>query len=816
MQKWIKITIGITFTFLVLLIVSGIIFYNILNSSLPEYEGEISNSEISADVQIYRDSMAIPYIIAKTEEDAAFALGYVHAQDRLFVMDIIRRAGEGRLSEVMGEKSVPFDKMFRTVGLRRIVDKNIKNINAKSLSLLKAYAKGVNLFIRNAEGNYPAEFDVLGYDPEEWKPEHSLLVGRMMAWELNISWWIDFTFTSLVQKFGEEKILEILPDYPENSKLILPVEIKNYPAINKSVVEVDEQFREFMRMSGTHLGSNNWVVNGKKSASGLPIIANDTHLHFSAPSRWYAAVIRGGEWKAEGFTIPGAPAVVIGKNQNISWGVTNIMLDDADFYVEKLDSAQKKYLLNGEWKSLNIFKDTIKVKNSKEIVFEIKSTHRGPIVSDIHPFSVLYPNSKSSAVVSMKWLGYDYSNELNTFYLINKAKNWSEFKAAFKDYGLPGQNFVYGDKLGNIGYLFGGKLPIRNSVNPTFIYDGTTDRYDWKGIVPINELPSVFNPPTNFLATANNKLVKDFKYHISNIWEPSSRSERINTLLSSKEKHSVEDYMRYQLDITSPYAEKIVRYILNAFEGIKVVDENLNSTLQIFKQWDYEMNEFSQVPTIYAMFLNYFLKNTLLDEMGKDIFNEYVLVANVPYRTMLKILADSLNSWYDDTSTPKIETKNEIIRKSLSDALSDLENNFGKDVKYWQWGSLHKATFKHSFSGASSLLNKFIDIGPFSIGGDGTTLFNTEYPFNEGIKAFPLFDHEQFDNHLGPTMRYIFDFAKPDEFYMILTTGQSGNVMSEHYRDMSEMWLRGNYVTVRTDDQSIKSGKNKLFRIVKR
>ena len=492
------------------------------------------------------------------------------------------------------------------------------------------------------------------------------------------------------------------------------------------------------------------------------------------------------------------------------------MLDDADFYVEKLDSAQKKYLFNGEWKSLNIFKDTLKVKNAKEIVFEIKSTHRGPIVSDIHPFSVLYPNSKSSAVVSMRWLGTDFSNELNTFYLINKAKNWNEFRAAFKDYGLPGQNFVYGDKSGNIGYVFGGKLPIRNSANPTFIYDGTTDKYDWKGIVPMNELPTVFNPSTNFLATANNKLVKNFKYHISNIWEPSSRSERINTLLTSKEKHSVGDYKKYQMDITSPYAEKIIKRILDSFEGVKVVDANLNSALQMFRQWNYEMNEFSQVPTIYAMFLKYFLQNTLLDEMGKDLLNEYVLVANVPYRTVLKIFADSSNSWFDNVSTPKVESKNDIIRKSLADALGDLENNVSKEVKDWQWGNVHKATFKHAFSGASSLLDKFINVGPFSLGGDGTTLFNTEYGFSEGIKSYPLFDHGQFDNILGPTMRYIFDFSKPDEFYMILTTGQSGNIMSEHYRDMSEMWLRGNYVIVRIDDQSIKSNKNKLFRILKR
>lgn len=816
MQRWIKITIGVTSTLVLLLIVSGIVFYNILNSSLPKYEGEINNSEISADIQIYRDSMAIPYIIAKTEEDAAFALGYVHAQDRLFTMDLIRKAGQGRLAEIFGAASLPFDKMFRTVGLKRIVDENYKKMNPASLRLINSYAKGVNFFIKNAEGKYPVEFDVLGYDPEEWKPEDCLIVGRMMAWELNISWWIDFTFSALVQKFGEQKILEILPDYPENSTLVLPLGIKNYPNISRSLVEVDRHFREFMGMSGTHLGSNNWVVNGKKSSTGFPIIANDTHLHFSAPSRWYAAVIRGGDWKVDGFTLPGAPVVVVGKNENISWGITNIMLDDADFYIEELDSTQKKYLFNGDWKNLETTKDTIKVKNEKPFVFEIRTTHRGPIISDIHPFSVLYPESKSSATISMRWTGSDFSDELYALYSINKSKDWNEFKSAFQYYGLPGQNFVYADISGNIGYMFGGKLPIRSSISPTFICDGTTDKYDWKGFVPFNEIPSILNPSANYIATANNKVVSDFKYHISNIWEPSSRSERIHKLLTDKEKHSVQDYEKYQNDITSPYAQKIIPHILNAFEGVKIVDANLSSALQMFMQWDFDMNEFSQVPAIYAMFLKYFLQNTLLDEMGKDLFNEFVIVANVPYRTTLKLLADSTNSWFDNVATPKIEEKIDIIRKSLSDALGELENEYGKEAKNWQWGRMHKVVFKHSFSGASTLLDKFINIGPFSVGGDGTTLFNTEYPFNEGIKSYSLFNHKQFDNILGPTMRYIFDFSKPYQFQMILTTGQSGNIMSDHYKDMAELWLRGKYITVRTDEQSMKNDKNELFKILKK
>lgn len=812
MPKWLKISIGITVSFIVIIVVGGAIFYHMLRVSLPVYNGEIETNSINGNVIIYRDSMAIPYIVAKNEDDAAFALGYVHAQERLFTMDLIRRAGEGRLSEIFGSSTLPFDEMFRTIGIKRTVDNILKKTDPKVINLLQSYSNGVNKYIKDAKGKYPVEFDVLGYNPYKWTPEDCLIIGRMMAWELNISWWSDITFTHLIQKFGEEKVKEILPNYPENAPVIVPPEIKKYSMIDNSFIKTDQEFREFTGMSGTHIGSNNWVVNGKMSVSGKPLIANDTHLHFSAPDKWFAVVIRSNNWNAEGFTLPGIPAIVIGKNKNISWTVTNIMLDDADFYIEKLDSTGKNYYYNGHWEKLKIFPDTIKVKDSSDVVIKIASTGHGPIISGIHPYNILYPGNKfKQTTISMNWLGNYYSDEMYSFYRINRAKNWNEFKEALSTYSVPGQNFVYADKDGNIGYVFGGRIPVRENNSMSFIYDGTTDKYNWKGFVRQSELPAFLNPKQDYIATANNKTEKNFKYHISNVWEPSSRIERIEELLTGKKKHSVSDYEKYQMDFISPYAEKITKYILNAFKGIEITDKNLQLTLELFKEWNYKFNEYSQVPAIYAVFFNHLLKNIYYDEMGHDLYNEFVFFANVPYNSVLKVLNDSTNSWIDDINTPQIETKNDIIRKSLADALTELESNYGKDLKIWQWGRMHQVIFKHPFSGVSSLIDKYIDIGPFEIGGDGTTIFNTEYPFYESIKQIPQFKHKKFENILGPSMRYIFDFAKPNQFYMILTTGESGNVLSDHYRDMTRMWLTGKYILVKTDSASIKNSKYKLI-----
>jgi penicillin amidase len=816
MKGWKKVTIAISVTIVTLFISIAVISYLLLRKSLPDYDAEYFVDGLIEEVKVYRDENAIPMIIANSDLDAVFAMGYIHAQERLFQMDFARRAGEGRLSEIFGSKTVLFDRMFRTIGIYKHVCENYNRLNPLSKRILEAYTKGVNEFIKKSKGNYPIEFDLLGYDPYEWKPEHSLVIGKLMGWELNVSWWSDIAFANLIQKLGVEKTKELLPNYPQNAPTIIPSSYQSLAEISTNFIELDRNFRKFTGFVGTHIGSNNWVVDGSKSISGKPIIANDPHLAFTLPGKWFFVLIRSAKWNVDGFTIPGLPAVVIGKNQNISWVLTNVMADDADFYIEKFDESRNKYFFNNQWKDLSITIDSFAVKDSANCIFEIRKTHRGPVVSEIHPYNLLYPvDGRIKSNISMRWTGLEFSDELFAIQSINRAKNWNEFKNGLKHFTLPGQNFVYADDIGNIGYVCAARLPLRSNASPTLVYDGTTDQYDWKGFVHYEEMPKLFNPPQHFIASANNKTVESFKYHISNVWEPSSRIERINDLLKSKKIHSSSDFKNYQTDFVSPYAKKIIPHIIKAFESTKISDENLKVSLQLLLNWNFELNAKSQVPSIYTHFLFHFLKNTFQDELGKEQLKEYVFLANIPYRKIIEILEGNPKAFFDNVETDQVEDKDDIIRKSLVDAITDLENKRGKNIADWQWGNFHKINFKHVFSDINPLLDKLINVGPFEIGGDGTTLFNTEYTFQELFeetrdKSKP-YRSEPYENKLGPSMRYIFDFGAPNYLDFILPNGQSGHFMSEHYSDMTEKWLNGEYIRVPLEkNEFIKYSENLL------
>lgn len=803
MNNWVKIIFG-TITAIIILIAAFIFgSYYMLERSLPVYSGSKKVNNLNEKVSIYRDEFAIPYVFAESKSDLYFALGYLHAQERLFQMDLSRRAGQGKLSEVIGRKAIPFDKMFRTLELAKIAKQHYNNFDDETKSILTSYANGVNEFINKSEEKFTIEFDVLGYKPNLWKPEHSVLIAKLMAWELNISWWSDITFTHLIQKLGLEKVKEIMPNFDENGPTIIPSGIEKFADVPLDLIKVDKDFRNLMGSSGTHIGSNNWVVNATKSESGKPIIANDPHLSFSSPGKWYVVVLRTPELNVEGFTLPGVPGVVIGKNKNISWVLTNVMADDADFYIEKLDSSRSTYFFNNEWHNLDITEDTILVKDSTEVIFNIRKNHRGPIISDIHPYDVLFSNDKEkSADISMRWTALEQSNEIIAMSEINAASNWKDFQSALKNFEAPGQNFVYADKEGNIGYVAGVKLPRRKTTSPSFVYDGTTDENDWIGYVPYSENPMMYNPQQGFIASANNKTIENYPYHISNIWEPDSRIKRITELLTTKEKHSSADFKKYQMDFYSDYAKDIVPHILNVFENYSHENHNLKTALIILSQWDFYFQAKSQVPTIYSVFYQYLLKNIFMDEMGENLFNEYIFVANIPYRVVRKMLNDNNSTWFDDVTTDKIEVRDDIIKKSLLETITYLEKEFG-DIEHWQWGKIHKVKFKHFFHGKSKLLDMVLDVGPFEIGGDGTTIFNTEYSFTK-----------PYENNLGPSMRYIFDFADSNNFEIILPTGQSGNFYSKHYKDMSKMWLEGKYIKINTDENAIKNSDYNLLQLL--
>ncbi len=483
MPRLTKLLIGLGGTLIVLLIAGFFIFRWIITKSYPTTEGTIALAGLQHPVEIRRNAFGVPTVTAQTEHDLFFAEGYLHAQDRLWQMDLIRRAGEGRLSEVLGSSALPYDRLFRTIGIARIARRIEEHLSPVSRRTLEAYSAGVNACIERHRGRFPIEFDILNYTPEPWKPEHSLIVARMMAWELNISWYVDLTLGALVDRLGEARAAEVFPGYPENAPVIVPKEIgrRSLAEGGAAMLEIDQSFRKFFGIEGTHIGSNAWAVAPFRSETGAALLANDPHLGLSLPAKWYEIHLAGGGFNVAGVSLPGAPFVIIGHNRAIAWGMTNLMADDADFYIEKTDSAHAgEYLFRNAWHPFEEIQDTIRVRDSASVPILIRSTLHGPVVNSLN---VAAPTTDLNPV-TLRWTGADVSDEIDAFYRINRAKNWEEFKAGVREFAVPGQNFVYADSAGHIGYVPGVRLPIRASQNPSLPLPG------WTGTRKLISLPS--------------------------------------------------------------------------------------------------------------------------------------------------------------------------------------------------------------------------------------------------------------------------------------------------------------------------------------
>lgn len=793
-----KIIVGVIFSLVLIAIVIFVALRYLVKKSFPEYDGTVTAAQLHHTVTIYRDEYGVPHIFAQDEYDLFFSQGYVHAQDRLWQMDIARRAGEGRLSEVLGTATLKFDKMLRTIGFKQIAQRLENHISPKSKMVLQAYADGVNEFIRTHKGKYPIEFDMLNYEPEEWKPLHSLMISRLMAWELNISWHVDVVLGELMSKLGEEKAKQVFPAYPENAPVIVEqiLDKKNIDAL-KNFAELHSQFKKFFGTTGTHIGSNAWVVSPKKSFSGKAMLANDPHLGLSMPAKWYEIHLRGGEFDVAGVSLPGAPLIIIGHNRNVAWGLTNVMADDADFYLEQTDSlGAEKYLFKGEWNDIETTLDTIWVKDSAEVPIIIRKTLHGPAINEIYPLK----DFSSSNFITMKWTGFEMSDEILGIYLINSAKDWQSFLSGVRQFTVPGQNFVYADAHGNIGFHPGVRLPKRNGNNPTLPFVGWTGEHEWAGFIPFEELPSSYNPPEGFIATANNKTSHTVKYHISNLWEPPSRIQRIREALQSKERLDVTDFKRMQNDYYSHFAKDITPYILAAFEGHTVSDSRLVTALNYFRNWNFMMTKEDVPTTIFEVFFNKLAANLLKDEMGDELFQRYMFLANLSYRVVPALLKDTTTTWFDNVATPFVETRDDIIRNSMNDALQELTQRFGSNIKEWHWGKLHTLTLKHPF-GDVQVLSSIVNIGPVEVGGSGTTLNNGEYHLNEPYAMV-----------LGPSTRQIVDFSDINKAFSVIPSGQSGQPLHPHYADQFALWKNGEYHEMALDENQIAlTSKNILY-----
>lgn len=795
---------GIGGSLLILGIVAAFGLYHVMTKSLPRVEGEASVAGLSADVEIFRDPAGIPHIIASSEYDAYVAAGYVHAQDRLWQMDLLRRYGSGRLAEVLGSEAVPIDRLMRTIGIRRLADSLWNSVSEQTRRILTAYSKGVNACIREMDGRYPLEFDLLQYSPEEWKPQHSLVITRLMGWELALSWWVDLTLGELVTKLGEERARALFPTYPDDAPLILPPDYAQPsmpgelagastrraennrgegPLFDESMRDALLAAQRLLGAPGSAIGSNSWVVTRERSARGGALLANDPHLMHTQPSRWYVMHLHAPEFNVAGVTIPGTPGVVIGSNNHIAWGMTNLMADDVDFFTENISYRDSTYRIGDRVLKLGVRTDSIRVRGGLPVVMQVYSTVHGPVITEVFPQKGLMRKPGRFAPrpsVSMRWAGQDASDEILAQFRVNRARNWKEFLRAYSTFGVPAQNVIFGDVEGNIGYAAIGRIPLRESgVSPQLPNDGSTVARPWRGFIPYAELPRSYNPPGNALASANNRVVDQYPYHLSTLWEGDGRISRIRQLLQEQPRFTAADFRLMQMDVLSVSADTIRDAMVEALHAWPTRPVLLTRVLNLLERWDCRMHVSSAEASIFNTAWMRLLHNTFEDEMDSTLFRNYVFLSNMPTRVLPRLLADTSATVFDDVRTPRRETKRHILIRSITEAVTELRRRFGADMRRWEWGDMHQVTFPHPL-GTVSPLDRIFNVGPFPLGGNNSTVNNGEYSFTA-----------PFASSVGPSMRFIADMTSPDSSYIILTTGQSGQVFSDHYADHTALWQSG-------------------------
>jgi len=758
---------------IIALIAGFIIISGIKRSALPKYNGEIVLSGLSGEVTVYRDERGMPHIYAKDEHDLYFAVGYVMAQERLWQMDLIRRATTGRLSEIFGKDYVQTDLFLRSLDMTAKSKTVLADEDPSVIECMQAYTEGVNKYIKDAGKKLAPEFKILAYKPDPWTLGDLANIIGYMGWDLaSDNLYSDIFNYRLVKKFGPGKANELIPDWNAVKSFVFP----EFKLDEKTLKDVETFIHSMDKLQAlglsTFSGSNNWAVSGKRTETGKPILSNDMHLSFGSPGIWIQMhEVVPGKLNVTGVVVPGQPFIVAGHNEKIAWGMTNLMVDDIDLFAEKINPADSnQYFFNGEWKNMKIRKEVIKIKGGTEETRFIRFTHRGPIMSRLV--------GVNDAVLSMRWAGFDKSDEIKSVYKLNRASNWAEFRTAISSFRSISQNFAYADVEGNIGINTGGGIAIRKG-NGTIIRNGETDEYDWKGYVPFEQLPYSFNPDTGYVSSANNRTVSDkYPYYISAQFCLPYRINRIRQMLNGKRTFAIEDFKRMVNDQHSDYAALLTPFILNIGGKSKEFTPEEKYAFASLKGWDYDMNKDLTAPSIIEFFTISFAKNLLGDELG-DLYKQIDITLRDYY--IYRILKEGPDEWVDDITTPQKETLDDIILKSFRDCVKDISNQYGSDTTKWKWGDIHKIILAHPL-GSVKLLNRVFGFNSkeYRIGGSDNTV--SPYSYKTGFIV----------NH-GASERHIFNTANWDESLTVIPTGNSGIPSDEFYLSQTETYLNGKF-----------------------
>jgi penicillin amidase len=797
-----KILIGL-FVVVVLAIIGGYIYLrHLATRGIPDYNQNVKLENIKETVTVYRDQYAVPHVYAKNEEDLYRAVGYVMAQDRLWQMDLMRRVTTGRLAEIFGEDLLKTDQLMRSLRITEKSNLILSQSDEKMIKIAEAFTDGVNQFIETHKNQLPPEFAVLGYEPEKWQVFHSVNLIGYMAWDLTMSWNNEYLLYKLSKKVTPAKYKEMIPnlllhgtvvhpDFSLPGRAMIPGEHKIRPnpyvypwTLCKSASCIHTGFdllAETEKLVDLGLvvftGSNNWAVSGKKSTTGKPILANDMHLGLWAPGIWYQMhQVVENQLDVTGVTLPGSPFIVAGHNKNIAWGMTNVMVDDMDFYLETINPGNpNQYRFNNLWRQMDIRTETFKTRAGNIVKKELRFTHRGPVISGF--------KDNDKEVISMRWIGNESSNELRAIYLLNRAKNWQDFRDAVKTFIAVSQNIVYADAAGNIGLQSCVGIPIRKT-NGSFVVPGDTDEYDWTGIVPFEELPYSFNPGNGHVSSANNKIANDdYPYYVSYWFFMPDRIDRIREMLEEKTKLSIEDFKNMQGDFKSKHVERYLADIVEIVGQMKDLNTLEKQALQQLSQWDGVLSTESTAATIFEYLYIMMVKNLVKDELGEELYREYLGNRTLVCNLVANIWKNKNSDWCDDINTETRETFGQWVRTSFRETIGKLQADLGDNPANWQWGKIHQLVLGHPLARVK-LLDKLFHFnrGSFGVGGS----FHTVCPYGYSLRT-------PFGVNYGASHRHIYSLANWDESQTVIPTGISGIPASPYYCDQTELYIGNKY-----------------------
>jgi penicillin G amidase len=770
-------------------------------AALPPVEGEFRLAGLHEPVEILWDGYGVPHIYASDTHDLFFAQGYVVASERLFQMELSLRLGSGRLSEMFGELTLPMDRFIRAVGWNRAAVRMTEQGDDLSWEMSDAYAAGVRAWIERMPAK-PLEYEILQLDPLYLEDRQAAVMSAaasvFMVWSLSTNWDAELLRAEIAERLGWEAMAALFPELPTEPELVQAGK-EGGAAGRRRILDLLLQAPAFPAGQG----SNNWVVAGRRSATGMPLLANDPHLFVQVPSIWFETHLNAPGINVRGVSLPFAPGVIIGHNERIAWGITNLGGDIQDLYLEQLNEDGTAAFYNGVWEPLSVHREEIVVRGRTEPdVVMARETRHGPIL-DSYLIGVGSPEVVAGGITktyALRSVGLEEGARPSTIYRLDTAANFGEFRAALADWAAPGSNFVYADVDGNIGYQANGWHPIRKRGDGTLPVPGWTDEYEWEGYIPFEEMPWSYNPDEGFLVTANNKIHDDsYPYLIGKDFLPPFRARRITELITERPVHDKDSFARIHMDTVSLPAKEIVPFLLSIEPG----DDRQKQSLALLAEWDHDLAADSAAAAVYEVWCCRIADLVLKPRLGEDLYLHYYARREWTNAFQFHVLPTLLQfptaTWFGEDGR---EARDRLLREALDAALAELTAALGEDMAGWQWGALHRVRFQGQLAMIPDLAELFTAAeGP--LGGDEQTVLQGMYEPGSSYEAI-----------IVPSWRQVIDLGDLDASVGTHTVGQSGHPASPHFKDLYPLWSTGRYHPLPFSRKAVEAGATSRMDLV--